>query len=1114
MKTKIFFTGLFLFWITILFAQNQSGINYQALIRNSAGEAISTQNVILRFSFAEGENGDVIYYVEDHDITTSEEGLVSLTLGAGDSIEGSFASIPWEEMNVYLQVELDENKSGDFLSIGSSKLNAVPYAFYAINIKEEDADPNNEIQELRIEGDTLYLSSSNHVLLPNDSSVWTRRDNYIYHMGKVGINSSNPGSPLEVRGDGTSTENDTLFSVKDKDGNIVFAVYPDGVVVYVDEESKSKGRIGGFAVSGRTPGKKGVGSEYFRVTPDSTRVWVRESTLKGSIGGFAVSGRTPGKKGVGSEYLRVTPDYTHVWVKESTLKGSIGGFTVSGRTPGGKTESSEYLRVTPDSTRIWVRESTLKGRIGGFAVSGRTPGGKSEDNPYFQLNQDSARVYFDESTKGRIGGFAVSGRTPGGKSGEFTDYLNVTGKTDANIITPSEARVMWYPKREAFLTGRVRVGSVDSVGLNSTAMGFESVSMGNYSQAFGYQSMALGDYSTAIGYKALANANSTFAFGNQAKAKGNDSYAFGSGASAEGEKSFAFGSVGIDSAGVVTGNTIAQGNYSLAFGLGSQTQNIGAVSIGTQCIASGRYSMAMGYQSYAYDYYSVAIGRKNEAVGSAAMAIGSETNANGDLSFSMGVGSTAGGRASFAGGNSNTSGSYALAFGGGNNANGASSIALGTGNTAADYAAIALGYSVTANGEASIALGFDASNGNYDNSFVFSDGGGSTTTNTKANQFMVKARGGIVFHTDWGDNIGNSVYINSGNGNLGLGISIPSEKLHVNGNIRLTSFAGVHFNNSNTRIRESSGDLYLSADDDIIFRPDDDVYFSTGDNSTFWARFDNGSRRLGIGTTAPTDRLVVAGGRVEFTATTDASGTAGTGVLEIANSLRFDGDEILTNSNTPLYINCGNNSDVEFDYGTLFVDASTNRAAVGLTGSLSYKFTVLGSYGYYGMLLSNRGNSEEYHGLRVEAGTYGGSGSTAFVGCKTGDGSAHLGGLYNNGGTIYVSSKSDAREKNNLRETVTKAISIIEDLKVYDFEYKALPGLKKTGFVAQQAEKIYPEMVIYDKSEDAYMVAPAALIPMLTKALQEQQEIIEQQNKKQTELESRLKKLEELIGAK
>ena len=1074
MKTKIIFTGLFLVWITVLSAQNQSGINYQALIRNSAGEAIITQNILLRFSLVEGESGSVLYYIEDHDVYTSEKGMVSITLGAGDSIEGSFASIPWEEMNVYLQVELDENKSGDFLSIGSSKLNAVPYAFYAINIKEEDADPNNEIQELRIEGDTLFLSSSNHVLLPNDSSVWTRKEDHIYHMGKVGINSSNPGSSLEIRGDEASTETDTLFSVKDKNGNIVFAVYPDGAVVYVNEESKSKGRIGGFAVSGRTPGGKAIESEYFRVTPDSTRVWVRESSTKGRIGGFAVSGRTPG----------------------------------------GKTESSEYLRVTPDSTRIWVRESNLKGRIGGFAVSGRTPGGKSEDNPYFQLNQDSARVYFEESTKGRIGGFAVSGRTPGGKSGEFTDYLNVTGKTDANIITPSEARVMWYPKREAFLTGRVRVGSVDSVGLNSTAMGFESVSMGNYSQAFGYQSMALGDYSTAIGYKALANANSTFAFGNQAKAKGNDSYAFGSGASAEGEKSFAFGSVGIDSAGVVTGNTIAQGDYSLAFGLGSQTQNIGAVSLGTQCIAYGRYSMAMGYQSYAYDYYSVAIGRKNEAVGSAALAIGSETNANGDLSFSMGVGSTAGGRASFAGGNSNTSGSYALAFGGGNSANGASSIALGTGNTATDLAAIALGYSVTANGEASIALGFDASNGNYDNSFVFSDGGGSTTTNTRANQFMVKARGGIVFYTDWGDNIGNSVYINSGNGNLGLGISSPSEKLHVNGNVRLTSFAGVHFNNSNTRIRESSGDLYLSADDDILFRPDDDVYFATGDNSTFWARFDNGNRRLGIGTTLPTDRLVVAGGRVEFTATTDASGTTGTGVLEIANSLRFDGNEIITNSNTPLYINCGNNSDVEFDYGTLFVDASTNRAAVGLTGSLSYKFTVLGSAGYYGMLLSNRGNSDEYHGLRVEAGTYGGSGSTAFVGCKTGDGSAHLGGLYNNGGTIYVSSKSDARDKNILRETVTKAMSIIEDLKVYDFEYKALPGLKKTGFVAQQAEKIYPEMVIYDKSEDAYMVAPAALIPMLTKALQEQQEIIEQQNKKQAELESRLNKLEELIGAK
>jgi hypothetical protein len=86
---------------------------------------------------------------------------------------------------------------------------------------------------------------------------------------------------------------------------------------------------------------------------------------------------------------------------------------------------------------------------------------------------------------------------------------------------------------------------------------------------------------------------------------------------------------------------------------------------------------------------------------------------------------------------------------------------------------------------------------------------------------------------------------------------------------------------------------------------------------------------VGIGETDPADKLVVSGGRVEFTATTDASGTAGSGVLEIANSLRFDGNEIITNTNAPLYLQNDNNGDLLVDATTLVVDASNNRVGIG-----------------------------------------------------------------------------------------------------------------------------------------------------------------------------------------
>lgn len=92
---------------------------------------------------------------------------------------------------------------------------------------------------------------------------------------------------------------------------------------------------------------------------------------------------------------------------------------------------------------------------------------------------------------------------------------------------------------------------------------------------------------------------------------------------------------------------------------------------------------------------------------------------------------------------------------------------------------------------------------------------------------------------------------------------------------------------------------------------------------------DAGLNRVGIGTATPVDRFEVNGGRVEFTAITDASGTAGTGVLEIANALRIDGNEIITNTNTRLHLQHDNNGDFYVDNTTFFVDASTNRVGIG-----------------------------------------------------------------------------------------------------------------------------------------------------------------------------------------
>lgn len=435
----------------------------------------------------------------------------------------------------------------------------------------------------------------------------------------------------------------------------------------------------------------------------------------------------------GDTVFAVFPDGVEINFDETT-KGNIGGFAVSGRSA--TKGIRDYLRVSSDSTRIYLNED-MKGNIGGFAVSGRSATKNAYDE-YLKVTPDSTNIFFQQDTKGNIGGFAVSGRSA--TKTNHMDYFNISANTTAAIVE-NESRIIWYPEKAAFLAGEVHVGSADSVGTNSTALGYRSISKGDYSQAFGYKSQALNTLTTAIGKYATATGESSYAFGDEAKSTGQESYAFGSGSEASGLRSYAFGSVGIDSAGVITDKTKAIGDYSFSFGLGSLAEGQGAFAIGTQNIASGNYSLSMGYQAkasgwystsvgneaHASGYWSTSIGYKSEskayysiAIGYSALAdtsystaVGSKTEAYGRYSTSIGYWCTANtARSSAFGYRCYASGSGATAIGGYASATHNDATAVGAFSSASGFKSTALTAS-TASGQYSVSMGRDAISSGY-----------------------------------------------------------------------------------------------------------------------------------------------------------------------------------------------------------------------------------------------------------------------------------------------------------------------------------------------------------------------------------------------------------------
>jgi hypothetical protein len=203
-------------------------------------------------------------------------------------------------------------------------------------------------------------------------------------------------------------------------------------------------------------------------------------------------------------------------------------------------------------------------------------------------------------------------------------------------------------------------------------------------------------------------------------------------------------SVTVNSVGGYSGNVISNGFVGGFIGGGGNSSNpnrvggdYASVLGGLDNIASGNYSTAMGLGNTASGPGSTAMGVGNTASGSSSTAMGNVTSASGLRSTAMG-------------GNNIASGDYSIAMVENTIASGGSSIAMGANSTASGYGSTAMGV----NAEAS-----------HDGSFVWADSQNAYFASTRANQFAIRAGGGVVM------NVGSSglnpagVFINSTSAN-------------------------------------------------------------------------------------------------------------------------------------------------------------------------------------------------------------------------------------------------------------------------------------------------------------------------------------------------------------
>jgi len=1037
MKTTLL-GSLFCLTSFLAFSQVPQGFNYQAIARGSDFKEIVNATFQVKISiltdttgfYSTGGSPSAYVWEEQQTVKTNNIGLFNMVIGnlAATKIQGSaasFSAINWEGQALFVGVKINYPGPNTWKQLGSANLLSVPYAMVSAK-----ADTAKAIQK----GTNLSVVSGNDLTT------------------------------------------DALFEVKRKDGQTVFAVYPDAVNIYVPRGTKGS-----------------------------------------SKGGFA-----------------------------------IGGFD-------SKLSPQDYFRVTPDSVRIYINNAPPSGKgatKGGFAIGG-----------------------FDDS-KGLLPNF----------------FMNVTGASAVNTVD-SAAQILWYPNKQAFLAGRINIVSPDSVGTNSTALGYKSRAIGNYSQAFGYRAIARGDYSTSIGKLSIAGAraagvstaSNAFAFGNGSKATGNDSYAFGSGAEASGLRSFAFGSVGIDTTGAATSiTTKATGNYSTAIGMGAQATSLGAMALGVATLASGVATSTLGYASAASNNYAVAIGYKANASGAYSAAFGYYSNstltgayafgyraaATGNYSAAIGPFartysdySSAFGRSASATGTSSTAVGYgattnandASAFGRSASANGATSVAIGYGATtsAGGTQASAFGQSATATGASSMALGVNAASAGSNSTSI----GYQSTTQaaaTYATAIGYQAKADATNSFSFGNNseasASNSFAIGtygidvSGNANTTPTMTTASYSLAVGMGTQATALGSVGIGVNSTAAGQRSIAIGYGTTASGLYSTSVGSGTSTGTSASYSSAFGYGSSTsgsyataLGYSAQANGNKSISIGAYYNYTyyrflyniithkfylipvtitkyniASNDYSIAFGNG-----NTATDGGFALGSNNNAyaigAVAIGHSNTADSSYSFAAGYGNSATGYNSFALGESVTSQSKNCVTVGSYNIPEGDQVNWVATDPIFVVGNGTSSASSNALKVLKNGqlvlpeigtigvanwlvvDGSGNVG--------IYSSSIRYKTDINPLND-----VSWLYKLNPVDFVYKNDPTKAvQSGLIAEEVEKINKQYVTYKNGVPDGVSYPSLFAPMI-KAIQDQKNTIESLKSENESLRGRLVKLESIVS--
>ncbi len=603
-------------------------------------------------------------------------------------------------------------------------------------------------------------------------------------------------------------------------------------------------------------------------------------------------------------------------------------------------------------------------------------------------------------------------------------------------------------------------------GTNNTAIGTlaaNSNTTGDQNTATGYGSMydnTVGIYNTAYGFYALyqnkAGSNAT-AIGVQSMLYANNSTTpFINNNVAVGYESLKGSPTAANNTGL--GNTAIgyQTLFSNSSGLNNSAQGFSALYSNT----TGNWNTANGYQSL----FSNTTGIGNTTNGYTSLysnTTGNDNTSNGDRSlYSNTTGSnntSNGGLALYSnttGINNTANGMYSLysnTIGIQNTANGMNSLyfnTTGANNTAEGYQA---GYSLTT-GSNNVFLGYQA--------------GYSETTGSNKLYIANSSANPPLLYGDFST------------GQMGINTVTPSEKLEINGNLKFTGVSNIYSGTGNA----------------LTIRPGD----GTGSGGALSIRGGNAGIATGG---AGGDLNLIAGANLP----SGGAGYGGLGVpghVNITGSYGYNsvgGNINLTAGATSCWsLVSGSHSDVILKGGPNL--SATDAGLITVQGgyTIGTSCPPPGATGGNVIIQSGLGSGTGVNGtIQLMNGNVG-------IGTAAPTQKLHVVGNICYTGAIAACSdaryKTDVRPISNSLEKIMQLQGVTYNWKTKEFPAMQFPDRLQIGFIAQDLEKLFPEMVFTDDA-GYKSIDYSRLTPVLVETIKEQQKQIDSITKMITELQ-------------